>query len=193
MTNIDVLGEGFGRIEARMRAEVAKAFTDLVFTSLSPGNTQQWNCDGFYTAKSASELAQHGFVPPPLERDFAVSPDCPYWSAAFAQGPHVFRGFLRHAWMPMPEVAGSDLLAFAVADVGVGGPEVIEVSVGGTVLEPVLEPMAHPCDPNLSLLLWRLGDADPLGELHLRSSAPVVQDPKLGRVSAVVGRPFWFG
>lgn len=191
MTNIDVLAEGFARIEGRVRAEVAKAFTDLVFTSLSPGNTQQWNSDGFYTARSASELAQHGFVPSPLERGFPVSPDCPYWSAAFAEGPHVFRGFLRHAWMPMPERAGSGVLAFAVH--GASAPEGFEVSAGDTLLEAVPQPVAHPCAPDLLLLLWRLGEADPLGELHLKSSAPVVQDPKLGRVSAVVGRPFWFG
>ena len=187
---MQALAQAIDSIEARMRTEVAKEFTKLAYASLSPANSQPWNRDGFYTARSAGELAEHGFMLPLLEREFAVPPDCPFWSAPFAESGRVYRGFLRHAWMPLPEGEPSGVLALAVRGVYtmIQRPMGILASVGNEVLEPLSQ---SSLDHDTSLLLWRAGGADPKGVLHLHCSAPVVQSSRLGRVSVVVSKPFW--
>ncbi len=176
------LNQAIRSIEDRVKAEVAKEFTRLAYGALSPANTQPWNHDGFYTARQASELAEHGFLPSPLERDFAVSEDCPYWGAPFTAWQQVFRGFLRHAWLPLPAGPATGVVAIAVH----GSPEGIHASVGGVVLEPLTTP-----SPSPSLLFWHIGGADPQGVLHLHSDAPAVFSPERGRMSSCVGKPFW--
>lgn len=179
---MDALAQVIGSIEDRVKAEVAKEFTKLAYGALSPANSQPWNRDGFYTARHASELAAHGFLLPQMERDFSVPADCPFWGAPFVEGQQVFRGFLRHAWMPLPEGPSTGVVAVIVH----GSPAGLRASLGGA---PLVAMSIHGQEP--SLLLWHLNGATPDGMLHLHCDGPVIRSPQHGRVSCFVSKPFW--
>ena len=179
---MDALAEAIRSIEDRMKAEVAKEFTKLAYGALSPANSQQWNRDGFYTARHASELAAHGFLLPPMEREFAVPADCPFWGAPFTEGQRVFRGFQRHAWIPLPEGPSTGVVAVIV----LGPSNGLRASLNGA---PLAAMSIHGQEP--SLLLWHLNGAASEGMLHLRCDGPVVRSPQHGRVSRFVSKPFW--
>lgn len=178
---MDTLAQAIRNIENRAKAEVAKEFTKLAYGALSPANSQPWNRDGFYTARGANELAAHGFLLPSMEHDFAVPADCPFWGAPFVEGGQVFRGFLRHAWMPLPKGPTTG----AVAVITHGAPE-LRASLNGT---PLVAMPTH--GQESSLLLWHLNGATPDGMLHLHCDGPVIRSPQHGRVSCFVSKPFW--
>ena len=179
---MDTLAQAIQAIENRAKAEVGREFLKRSYGALSPGNANPWNRDGFYTARQPSELEAHGFAVPELERAFPVPVDCPYWGAPFTDGDQVCRAFLRHAWLPLPEGGATDVLAIPVYGATAG----IYASVNGVELA-----LMAACASDANTLLWRMGEADPHGVLHLHSDAEVVRLPQHGRVSCFVGMPYW--
>ncbi len=179
---MDALAQAIHDIETRTQAELAREFTKLAYGALAPANNQPWNRDGFYTARSAEDLQAHGFVLPQLEQDFPVPADCPYWSAPFKEGQLVLRGFLRHAWLPLPDGSSGSIVAIPVRD----PHHALSVSIGNIPLEPLGKTVS-----GTSLLLWTRGEAPAAGMLHMRSESPVAMTPH-GRISCSVGKPFWF-
>jgi hypothetical protein len=179
---MDTLAQALHRIEAHAKVEVAREFIKRSYGALSPANAQHWNRDGYYTARQPSELEVHGFVAPPIERAFEVPVECPYWGAPFMEGEQVFRGFLRHAWLRLPEGDPTAVVALPVYGASSG----IYASVDGVDLDPLAVAANE-----AGMVRWRLGAADPLAVLHLRSDAPVVRFAQHGRISCFVGKPFW--
>lgn len=181
--NLESLALAVGRIEERVKADIAAEFTRHAYDALAPGNPHRWDSDGFYTARDAVKWLPHGYPMPPGEHEFPVPADCPYWSTAHREGANLIRGFLRHAWLEMPEGDSTGVVAITVHSADVR----MRASVGGYVLEPLTPPQKTP-----ELLLWRLGEADPRGVLHLHCDAPVGLSQQLGRVSCLIGKPFWY-
>lgn len=179
----EALIQGVKDIEKRLREDLAAAFTRHAYGELARGNPHPWDSDGFYTARDALEIAQDGYPMPWGELDFPVPGDCPQWSAPYADGAAVFRGFLRHAWLAMPDGDPTGVLAMPTHSTA---PRIF-ASIHGELLEP-LDEGAH----DTTTVLWRLGKADPRAMLHLHCDAPIAFSPQLGRISCVVGKPFWF-
>lgn len=178
---METLGQAIQGIEEHMKAELARTFITHAYSKLSPANEEPWNRDGFYTARHAHELASHGFLLAQEERDFPVPADCPYWSNPFVEDQRVFRGFLRHAWLELPEVPAGAVLAVPTSV----EHEVLSASIDGIVLSPFGKTFG-----SLQALLWTQGECPSQGVLHLRASSPVALTQH-GRISCIVGKPFW--
>jgi hypothetical protein len=181
--NLDALSLDIEGINQQVKASLAAAFTRHAYGSLAPGNQQPWDSDGFFRPRDAVELLELGYPIAWGELEFPVPSDCPSWSAPCAVGSTAIRGFLRHAWLSMPDGDSTDIVAIAAHS----GASQISAGVDGHLLEPL---SAYPRPPGT--LLWRLGKASPRGVLHLYCDAHIVLSPELGRVSCMVGKPFWY-
>lgn len=181
--NLESLASVIRSMEERVRAETGAEFIRHAYGTLAPGNPQPWDSDGFYTARDAMELVHHGYPMPSGEQEFPVPADCPYWSAPCTDGPHIVRGFLRHAWLTMPEGSATGVVALPAHTTT---PQIF-ARVDGCLLEPLAPLQRAP-----TTLLWRLGEADPHGVLHLHCDDPIAFSPKLGRISCRVGKPYWY-
>lgn len=182
--NLESLALAIGCIAERATADIATEFTRHAYGALAPDNPCHWDSDGFYTVRDACELARHGYPLPEGEHDFPVPADCPCWSAAISVGSHLVRGFLRHAWLDMPQGEPTGVVAIPVHSTA---PR-LHVSAGDCLLEPVAAYQRA-----TTTLFWRIGNANPRGVLHLYCDDPVAFTPQLGRVSCTVGKPFWYG
>ena len=169
--------------EEQIRAGIGAEFTQHAYFLLAPDNPHLWDGDGFYTARDAMELMHYGYPLPGGELEFTVPADCPYWSAPCVDGAHIVRGFLRHAWLAMPEGGSTGVVAVPVHSTA---PRIL-VRVDNCLLEQLSTPQRKP-----GTLLWRLGNADPHGLLHLHCDDPIAFSPKLGRISCRVGKPYWY-
>jgi hypothetical protein len=181
--NLEPLVRALENIEQRLMADLAAEFSQHAYAALAPGNSNLWDSDGFYTARDTFELLEQGYPLPLGEQEFPVPADCPRWSTPCVDGTRILRGFVRHAWLAMPGGSSTGVVAMAT---GSTAPRIF-ASIDGCFLEP-LDALSH-ANPTL---LWRLGQADPHGMLHLHCDAPVVFSPQLGRVSCLVGQPFWY-
>jgi hypothetical protein len=181
--NLESLALAIDGMQEQVKAGIGAEFTKHAYGALAPDNPHHWDSDGFYTARNTVELMHQGYPVPKGEQEFPVPADCPHWSSTFFVGSHAVRGFLRHAWVDMPEGASSGVVAILAHS---PAPR-ISASVDGYFLE-ALTARHHVT----TTLRWRLGAANPYGVLHLHCDAQLAFSPQIGRVSCMVGKPFWY-
>lgn len=174
--------------EQGLRRAVAQRVSRDVSARMTLFNEVPWNSDGFYAARSNSDLIDGGVPVGARELAFPVPADCPYWSDAqdfFGGG--IVRALLRRAWLDVPNPDQKTTLHFMVCEaVDSGWIDTVSVFLGP---ERMHLASLEKVDGRVRLF-WRARETMGVGRLVIECPS-VGSSERWGRFSIVVTNPVW--